>query len=63
MRPYQVTFYVYAESEEQVQDLQKALNGFVRKKYNIGVIVTAQRLIDALHKFGDNFIVNNFLKK
>lgn len=62
MKPHKVTFYVYANTEEQVQELQQALNGFVRDKYNVGVIVTATKLADALRKFGNNLLVNNFLK-
>lgn len=63
MKPYQVTFYVYAENEEQVKALQTELNQFVRSKYNSGIIVTAEKLISALRRFGQNFMVNNFLKK
>lgn len=63
MKPYQVTFYVYAENEEQAKALQAELNQFVRSKYNSGIIVTADKMINALHRFGHNFMVNNFLKK
>lgn len=63
MKPHQVTFYLYAENEEQVKNLQQALNNFVMEKYNKGVLVTAPKLQDALARFGSNFMVNNFLKK
>ena len=63
MKPYQVTFYVYAENEEQIKALQIELNQFVRTKYNSGIVVTAEKLISALRRFGQNFMVNNFLKK
>ena len=63
MKPYQVTFYIYAEDDAEVQKLQHELNGFVRERYNKGIIVTATKLTEALRKFGNNFIVNNFLKK
>lgn len=63
MKPYQVTFYIYAEDESDVLELQRELNGFVREKYNSGIIVTSRKLIDALRKFRNNFMVNNFLKK
>lgn len=62
MRPYKVTFYVYADSEDEVQGLQKTMNNFVREKYNNGVLVTAKRLGLAMEKFGNNFLVTNFLK-
>lgn len=63
MKPYQVTFYVYAEDETEVKELQKELNNFVRDRYNKGILVTSRKLVSALKKFGGNFIVNNFLAK
>lgn len=63
MKPYQVAFYVYAESPEQVEALQKELNNFVREKYNGGVLVTASRLIEALTRFKRNILVDSFLRK
>lgn len=63
MKPYKVTFYAYAEDEAQVQELQNALNQFVREQYNKGVIVTTSKLSQALRSFGNNFLITNFLRK
>lgn len=63
MNPYKVTFYVYAESEEEAKGLQTAMNNFVRTQYSKGVLVTARRLGEALAKFGNNFFVTNFLRR
>lgn len=63
MKPHEVTFYVYAEDEAQVKDLQRTLNDFVRDKYNKGVLVTASKMKDALLRFGNNFVVTTFLKR
>ena len=63
MKPYQVTFYVYAESPEQVEALQNELNNYVREKYNSGVLVTASRLTEALTRFKRNILVDSFLRK
>jgi hypothetical protein len=62
MTPQKVTFYVYAESEQEVKELQAALNDFVRSQYNKGVLVTAKKMLGALAKFGNNFLVSNFFK-
>lgn len=62
MTPQKVAFYVYAENEQEVKELQTALNDFVRNQYNKGVLVTAQKMLGALAKFGNNFLVSNFLK-
>jgi hypothetical protein len=61
--PHKVTFYAYAENEEQVKQLQDALNDFVRQQYNRGAIVTTSKLLQALQKFGNNLFVTNFLKQ
>lgn len=62
MKPYKVEFYVYAECESEVQALQEQLNGFVREKYNTGLLVTAKKLTSALSKFCNNFFVTNYLR-
>lgn len=63
MAPQKVSFYVYADDEDQVRKLQEALNNFVREQYNKGVIVTADKLTNALSHFGNNFLVTNYLRK
>ena len=63
MKPYVVSIYVYAESEEQVAALESELNAFVREKYNGGVLVTAVKLINALRRFKTNIFVTSFLKQ
>jgi selenophosphate synthase len=62
MKPQKVTFYVYAESEQETIELQKAMNDFVRAQYDKGVLVTAPKLTDVLARFGNSFLVTNFLK-
>lgn len=62
MKPYEVTFYVYAEDEKEVQILKDQLNDFVREKYNSGVLVTATKLSSALKKFCNNLFVTTFLR-
>jgi hypothetical protein len=62
MKPCEVKFYIYAEDEKDVQELQNQLNDFVRDKYNIGVLVTATKLSSALKKFCNNIFVNNYLR-
>jgi hypothetical protein len=62
MQPYKVTFYVYAESEEQARELEQQLYEFVDSKRSRGIAVTARKLTQALIKFRDNYFVNNYLK-
>ena len=52
MKPEKVTFYVYAESAEKAALLQDELHNFVMTMYEAGVLVTAERLADLVHRFG-----------
>jgi hypothetical protein len=62
MKPYKIEVYVYAESEGEAMAAQKAMRDFVRGKYDKGILVTASKLINALNRFKDNVMVNQFLK-
>lgn len=62
MKPFKVTFYVYAEDEKEITQLQDQMNEFVRNNYNSGVLVTANKLSSALSKFCNNFFVTSYLR-
>lgn len=63
MTPHQVTLWVYADSEQETQNLQNELNDFVINKYNQGVFVKAKTIQALLQRYGNNAIVNAFLKQ
>lgn len=44
MKPYQVTFHLYAEDQDEVNELQKALYDFVSESYEDKIYVTADKL-------------------
>lgn len=62
MKPYKIEIYVYAENPEQAAEVERAAKGFVRRKYEKGVLVTAQKLLSALSRFEDNIMVNQFFR-
>lgn len=62
MKPYKAQFYVYAESEQEVKELEKALHDFTTSQYNKGVLVSASKLTDALKRFGHNPLITQFLR-
>lgn len=62
MRPYKIEIYIYAETDDEALSAQKALRDFVRGKYDNGILVTAGKIVNALKKFKDNFMLNQFLK-
>lgn len=63
MKPEKVAFWVYAESAEEVQELQSSLNAFVREQYGRGVLVTASKLSEALKRFGGNALIGSYLNR
>ena len=63
MRPYKINLFIYAENDAEASKLEKALFDFVSKKRERGIAVKASCLYDALERFKDNIIVNNFLNK
>lgn len=63
MKPAMITFYVYAEDNSEAERLQRELYEFVNSKYEQGVLITADKLREAISRFKDNVLVSNFLKK
>ncbi len=62
-RPYTAQFYVYARNEQEVQELTRAMNDFVRERYHSGTLVRADSLMKAIETFRNNPFVINFLRK
>lgn len=62
-RPYTAQFYVYARNEQEVQELTRAINDFVRERYHSGTLVRADSLLKAIETFRNNPFVINFLRK
>lgn len=62
MKPVMITFYVYAESVPDGEKLQRELYEFVSEKYDQGILITADKLRDAISRFKNNILLNNYLK-
>ena len=62
MKPYKIQIYVYAENDQQAEQVAQSANAFVKKKYEHGILITADKLTAALNRFADNFIVNQYFK-
>ncbi len=62
LQPYKIDLYVYAESQAEADGLEDTLKGFVNRQRERGVAVTAQKLNALLRKWGDNFLITNFLR-
>lgn len=62
MKPYKIQIYVYAENDQQAEQVAQCAKAFVKKKYEQGILITADKLSAALNRFADNFIVNQYFK-
>lgn len=61
MTPMPITFYLYAEDEREVRELEEALYQFVMGRYRKGVPVTAKGVGKALKTIADNPFIDRFI--
>ena len=61
MKPFNVTLWVYADSEEEANALQHDLHDFAMQKYNQHIYPRAEKLSKLIKQFGNSAIVNNYL--
>ena len=47
MKPYKIEFYIYADSEEEIREAERAAHAFVSSNYQQGIIVSARKITDA----------------
>lgn len=67
MQAKKLEFYVYAESDKEVEECRKAIGGLIESYRQRGIAVTAEKLRQAIEKLvnGNSLIrnaVDNFLR-
>ena len=66
MQPFKIDFYIYAESQEEIDECRKSVHKFIEENREEGRAVTAKKLSTALSRWKNNAIVKmgiiNFLK-
>lgn len=62
LKPYNITLHVYAENDQEAQELENALKDFVIEKYGQNVYVRAASLTRLIQQYGKAPIVNNFIR-
>ena len=62
MQPFKIEIYVYAENAGEAAKVQQMAIDFVKRKYNAGILITANKLLSAIDKFKDSFIINQYFK-
>lgn len=59
MKGFDIKFKVYAETQEEVENAQNALQSFVNKNAKEGRAVTARKISDIIPMWESNFLVKN----
>ena len=62
LQPYNITLHIYAESQQEADELQDALTDFVVRKYDQGIYPRAAALSNLVKRYGDSMIINNFIR-
>lgn len=63
MEGFQISFKVFANSQEEADKASTAFKNFVNDKARQGMAVTANKLVEVLNKYGNNMFVNSYLRK
>ena len=63
MEGYEISFNVYANSQEEANIASRAIKDFINAKARDGVAVTASKLAEAINKWRDNVFVTNYFKR
>lgn len=63
MKGFKVCFNIFAESQEEADKVSAVLGQFVDNNARQGVAITASKVIEAINRWGNNFLVNSYLKK
>lgn len=62
MQPFKIELYIYAENAEEAAKVQQSAIRFVKQKYNSGILITADKLIKAIERFKDSYVINQYFK-
>ena len=63
MKGFKVSFNIFAESQEEADKLSVELGRFVDNNAKQGIAITANKVSEAIKRWGNNFLVNSYLKK
>lgn len=64
MQAKKIEFYIYAESDKEVEECRKAIGGLIESYRQRGIAVTAEKLRQAIEKLvNGNSLVKNAVDK
>lgn len=59
MKGYEVKFNIYANSQNEADVVSSAIKGFINENARMGIAVTAEKITDAIQKWGNNPFIKN----
>ena len=59
MQGYEVKFNIYANSQAEADIVSAAIKSFINENAKVGIAVTAQKITDAVQKWGGNPFIKN----
>ena len=62
MQGYQVSFNVYAESQQEADAASLAIKSFITEQARQGRAVTAVKITEAVGRYKNNYFVTNYFK-
>jgi hypothetical protein len=60
MKPYKAQIYLYADSEAEIAEFEQIFHALVNDKRAHGIAVRANKLSEALKRYGNNYFVNQY---
>lgn len=63
MKGFKVSFNIFAESQEEADMLSSELGKFIDNNAKQGIAITANKAIEAIKRWGNNFLVNSYFRK
>ena len=59
MKVFPITIKIYAEDEQEAEQARQALGGFVNQMGQMGIMVTGQKIAQAVPKWDKNILVKS----
>ena len=62
MQGFEIKFNVYANTQQEADEAAGEIRRFITSQAQQGRAVTANKIADAIRKYGSNYFVNSYFK-
>lgn len=63
MKGYKVSFNVFAETQEEADKVSEVIGKLIDNNAKRGIAITANKIVAAIDKWGNNFLVSSYFRK